>query len=216
MLPLWPLDWRVRSIAPNGRRATKDSRGTLLHEFDEAHDRFDWHVDTKPNDGKARTTNLNVMLSEPRVDFGGGALQVQPHNVPSACAPATRHRTRPQRPHVVAPVAPACGARWWWRSTRRRTTTAPSIFARRSERFACLGRGRAPGTSRSSHGRCAASSSRLRPRRRREARVLRVLPRHRRRRRDARRFLADGRDERGCRPHGRRQRIFSDGAVHEP
>ena len=76
---------------------------TLLHEFDEAHDRFDWHVDTKPNDGKARTTNLNVMLSEPRVDFGGGNLQVGSHNVSVRRGDAYAYAAA--APHVVHPLA---------------------------------------------------------------------------------------------------------------
>ena len=81
MLRSGQLDWVYERLLPLVA-ATKDSVAfTLLHEFDEAHDRFDWHVDTKPNDGKSRTTNLNVMLSEPRVDFGGGALQVGARNV---------------------------------------------------------------------------------------------------------------------------------------
>ena len=50
----------------------------LLHEFDdnEGATAFDWHADTKPGDGKTRSLNVNVMLSSPGVDFGGGTLQV--------------------------------------------------------------------------------------------------------------------------------------------
>ena len=47
----------------------------LMHEFTGGK-YFDWHVDTKPGDGTRRTFNVNVMLSRPDVDFGGGALQV--------------------------------------------------------------------------------------------------------------------------------------------
>lgn len=47
----------------------------LMHEFT-AGRFFEWHVDAKPDDGKYRTFNVNVMLSRPGVDFGGGALQV--------------------------------------------------------------------------------------------------------------------------------------------
>eukprot|EP00316_Scyphosphaera_apsteinii_P001246 CAMPEP_0119306848 /NCGR_PEP_ID=MMETSP1333-20130426/7509_1 /TAXON_ID=418940 /ORGANISM="Scyphosphaera apsteinii, Strain RCC1455" /LENGTH=308 /DNA_ID=CAMNT_0007310267 /DNA_START=235 /DNA_END=1161 /DNA_ORIENTATION=+ len=47
----------------------------LLHEFTTGR-HFDWHVDTKPNDGSGRTWNINVMLSAPRFDFTGGALQI--------------------------------------------------------------------------------------------------------------------------------------------
>ena len=36
---------------------------------------FDFHVDTKPNDGTLRTVNVNVMLS-PRDAYEGGTLQV--------------------------------------------------------------------------------------------------------------------------------------------
>ena len=46
----------------------------LLHEFREG-DFFDWHVDSKPDDGKMRTQNVNVVLSS-ATDFEGGALQV--------------------------------------------------------------------------------------------------------------------------------------------
>ena len=46
----------------------------LLHEFREG-DFFDWHVDSKPDDGKMRTQNVNVVLSSAD-DFEGGALQV--------------------------------------------------------------------------------------------------------------------------------------------
>ena len=49
---------------------------TLLHEFGEAHDHFDWHVDTKPRDGTGRTWNINVMLSQAGEDYGGGQLSV--------------------------------------------------------------------------------------------------------------------------------------------
>ena len=48
----------------------------LLHEFDSDHADFDWHADTKPGDGKVRTLNINVMLSVPDSQFGGGTLQV--------------------------------------------------------------------------------------------------------------------------------------------
>ena len=71
------LDWVYERLLLVGAATKENVAFTLLHEFDEAHDRFDWHVDTKPNDGKSRTTNLNVMLSEPRVDFEA-ALQVGP------------------------------------------------------------------------------------------------------------------------------------------
>jgi hypothetical protein len=46
----------------------------LMHEFDQS-GFFDWHVDTKPNDGTDRTDNINVMLSN-RGDYEGGALLV--------------------------------------------------------------------------------------------------------------------------------------------
>lgn len=36
---------------------------------------FDFHVDTKPNDGTLRTVNVNVMLSA-RDAYQGGTLQV--------------------------------------------------------------------------------------------------------------------------------------------
>jgi len=51
---------------------------TLLHEFrhDSGHHHFDWHVDTKPGDGKGRTINVNVMLSQSGRHFTGGHLQV--------------------------------------------------------------------------------------------------------------------------------------------
>jgi hypothetical protein len=49
----------------------------LMHEFDES-GFFDWHVDTKPNDGTDRTDNINVMLSngDDDDDFEGGGLLV--------------------------------------------------------------------------------------------------------------------------------------------
>ena len=46
---------------------------SLMHEFT-AGGFFDWHVDTKPGDGTGRTFNVNVMLSVPGRDFGGGAF----------------------------------------------------------------------------------------------------------------------------------------------
>lgn len=46
----------------------------LMHEFDES-GFFDWHVDTKPNDGTGRTDNINVMLSE-ESEYEGGVLSV--------------------------------------------------------------------------------------------------------------------------------------------
>jgi len=51
---------------------------TLLHEFNSASrsDFFDWHVDTKPNDDKGRTLNINVMLSQSGTDYTGGELVV--------------------------------------------------------------------------------------------------------------------------------------------
>ena len=49
---------------------------TLLHEFRESHDRFDWHTDTRPGDGTGRTLNLNLMLSRAGEDYTGGALHV--------------------------------------------------------------------------------------------------------------------------------------------
>jgi len=54
---------------------------TLMHEFTPEHSFFGWHVDTSPADGKWRTLNVNVMLSNPGVDFRGGQLQVGATNV---------------------------------------------------------------------------------------------------------------------------------------
>ena len=48
----------------------------LVHEFTDDANGFDWHTDTKPGDGKARSLNINVMLSAPGEAFGGGELQV--------------------------------------------------------------------------------------------------------------------------------------------
>jgi hypothetical protein len=48
---------------------------SLMHEFSTG-DFFDWHVDTSPGDGTGRTVNVNVLLSDPAVDFGGGAFKV--------------------------------------------------------------------------------------------------------------------------------------------
>uniref|UniRef100_A0A6S9TE07 Prolyl 4-hydroxylase alpha subunit Fe(2+) 2OG dioxygenase domain-containing protein n=1 Tax=Chrysotila carterae TaxID=13221 RepID=A0A6S9TE07_CHRCT len=53
---------------------------TLMHEFRPSFDRFDWHVDTKPNDGKWRTFNVNIMLSAAS-DYTGGQLQVGGRNI---------------------------------------------------------------------------------------------------------------------------------------
>ena len=104
MLRSGQLDWVYERLLPLVGAATKENVAfTLLHEFDKAHDRFDWHVDTKPNDGKSRTTNLNVMLSEPRVDFGGGALQVGAHNVSVRRGDAYAYAAA--APHVVHPLA---------------------------------------------------------------------------------------------------------------
>ena len=103
MLRSGRLDWVYERLLPLVGARRRDVAFTLLHEFDEAHDRFDWHVDTKPNDGKSRTTNLNVMLSEPRVDFGGGALQVGSHNVSVRRGDAYAYAAA--APHVVHPLA---------------------------------------------------------------------------------------------------------------
>ena len=51
----------------------------LLHEFVDGYF-FDFHVDTKPNDGTMRTVNINVMLSA-RDAYEGGTLQVGAVNV---------------------------------------------------------------------------------------------------------------------------------------
>ena len=53
----------------------------MIHEFEfdsasDATPQFDWHADTKPGDGKRRSLNINVMLSKPDSDFGGGELDV--------------------------------------------------------------------------------------------------------------------------------------------
>ena len=72
---------------------------TLLHEFLPG-GHFDWHVDTKPNDERGRTVNLNIMLS-PSSAFAGGELQVgeeslAPQQGDAYIYPAaTPHRVRP-------------------------------------------------------------------------------------------------------------------------
>lgn len=52
---------------------------TLLHEFEvlaeQPTPQFDWHADTKPGDVKARSLNVNIMLSSAGEDFKGGELQ---------------------------------------------------------------------------------------------------------------------------------------------
>lgn len=53
----------------------------LMHEFDPS-GFFDWHVDTKPNDGTNRIDNINVMLSS-RSDYEGGTLTVGAYDVPA-------------------------------------------------------------------------------------------------------------------------------------
>jgi hypothetical protein len=65
--------WLAAQASPFNLSASVDFH--LLHEFVPG-GHFDWHVDTKPGDGTRRTYNLNVMLSQPGVDFEGGALQV--------------------------------------------------------------------------------------------------------------------------------------------
>jgi len=72
----WILE-RIRSLfAPNDTiEAFKEGIDfILLHEFDES-GFFDWHVDTKPNDGTGRTDNINVMLSD-NSEYEGGVLSV--------------------------------------------------------------------------------------------------------------------------------------------
>jgi len=68
------------SIAAAARNLRARVAFTLLHEFTprpgDPSPQFDWHADTKPGDGKARSLNVNVMLSAPGVDFEGGDLQV--------------------------------------------------------------------------------------------------------------------------------------------
>jgi len=54
---------------------------SLMHEFDERHSRFDWHVDTKPRDGTRRTFNVNVMLSAGG-DYSGGELRLGAQTFP--------------------------------------------------------------------------------------------------------------------------------------
>lgn len=52
----------------------------LMHQF-EAGDFFDWHTDTSPKDGTARTVNINIMLSDASSDYRGGGLHVGDHEV---------------------------------------------------------------------------------------------------------------------------------------
>jgi len=98
----------------------------LLHEFTQA-GHFDWHVDTKPGDGKAsapaaalitpnrpvalnplrlaaqsRSWNINVLLSEPGVDFTGGALQVGALEVQASRGDLYMYAA--STPHIVRPI----------------------------------------------------------------------------------------------------------------
>ena len=92
----------------------------LLHEFHGTSNTFDWHADTKPGDGKERTNNLNVMLSAPGKDFGGGTLQVGAAEVSSRQGDAVLYAAAlPHRVHPLAwgrrytlVIALAEGTRW--------------------------------------------------------------------------------------------------------
>lgn len=79
------LDARLWGFDPKTLRSASDFAAVvdfvLLHEFNDG-DFFDWHVDTKPNDGTGRTVNVNVMLSDP-TDYDGGELEVGTHRAKS-------------------------------------------------------------------------------------------------------------------------------------
>lgn len=74
------LEWVLRRVSDVLNETFNAARleFALMHEFLPGQF-FDWHVDTKPGDGTARTVNVNVILSD-RADFEGGQLEVGAEN----------------------------------------------------------------------------------------------------------------------------------------
>lgn len=75
----WGFDLARDVRTPNDLASKGLVDFVLMHEF-HAGDFFDWHVDTKPNDGTGRTVNINVMLSD-ATEYEGGGLSVGGHAV---------------------------------------------------------------------------------------------------------------------------------------
>lgn len=74
------LEWVLRRVSDVLNETFDASRleFALMHEFLPGQF-FDWHADTKPGDGTARTVNVNVVLSN-RADFEGGQLEIGAEN----------------------------------------------------------------------------------------------------------------------------------------
>lgn len=122
----------------------------LLHEFREG-DFFDWHVDAKPDDGKARTTNINVVLSASDA-FAGGELQVGSanaslelgdlHAYPSSLPHKVHDVTRGRRYTLVVATrteGSSAGAAYWDAARRDLDRLATDLGAAHPKLYWILG-----------------------------------------------------------------------------
>ncbi len=73
----------------------------LLHEFAPPTGHFDWHVDSKPGDGRDRTWNINVMLSSPSA-YEGGELRVGSQRIEADIGDTYMYSSA--TPHAVSAV----------------------------------------------------------------------------------------------------------------
>mmetsp|Transcript_16600 Transcript_16600/g.55348 ORF Transcript_16600/g.55348 Transcript_16600/m.55348 type:complete len:367 (-) Transcript_16600:33-1133(-) len=73
------LPWGFNVTETTSEQFRNHVEFNLLHEFKAGYF-FDFHIDTKPNDGTSRTININIMLSA-RDKYKGGELQVGAINV---------------------------------------------------------------------------------------------------------------------------------------